>query len=67
MLAELFSHGADWHDLAGVPEQMAKHHQAGVGRQALLQGIEDPSIRRARITAEMLHRKHVDAQLLATG
>ena len=46
---------------------MAEHHQPGAGRQALLQGIEDPSIRRPRITTEMLYRKHVDAQFLATG
>ena len=36
VLVKPFRHSGDRHDLSGVPEQMAEHHQAGAGGERLL-------------------------------
>jgi len=67
MAAQLLRHGWDWHHRAGVPEQMGEHHQAGVGGEGPLEGLQHHrlQLRLGGGAAELLHRKGAEAATLA--
>ena len=70
MVLELGCNGLNWHQLAGVPEQMGEHHKACVGLQVLVEGCQHSSFSGVLVVvtaADLLHRQGVDGHVLAAG
>ena len=62
-----FGNGGDGHDLAGVPEQVAQHHQPRAGGEALLKSIHHARIGAGLIASQLLHRQRVDHEVFTPG
>lgn len=67
LLRQAGGHGADRHQLAGVPEQVGEHHQAGAGREGLPEAIQHGGGRCFGAAAQVAHRQGADRQAMATG
>ena len=65
MLKELLGDSGNRHHLSCVPEQMAQHHQTGAGVEGLVNRLDHGAVALVLITTQMLHRQHVDGEVLA--
>ena len=64
---ELLGDGGNRHHLAGVPEQMAQHHQTGSGGEGSVNRLYHGGIALGLITPQLLNRQHIDGEVLAPG